>query len=173
MRCGCFVFREKGDGCTAALVGRTWLILAGLLVIFLVRGTERPVHAQGWANVEGECIRVLDVYGTASGEGEIQIVLVMDRGHRPKVFPLKEPPRLVIDLEPVELVGKPRLSKERLPLLRGPVRWGIHHAKRRLRIVLDLFPNRTYDVKQDLYMGPGQLGEGGRFVLTLREISSP
>ena len=164
------VFGESGEDWTAAFALGRLLILVGLLV---VSSAQRPAHAQAWTNGEGGCIRVLDVYGVSPEKGEVRIVLVLDRSRSPKVFPLKEPPRLVIDLEPAELVGRPRFPEEPFPILRGPVRWWIHPAKRRLRIVLDLFPHRAYDVKQDLYMGPGQLGEGGRFVLSLREVPSP
>lgn len=117
-----------------------------------------------------ECVRVFDAFGVSKSRDAFQLVIVVDRWIRPKVFALKAPPRLVLDWEPAWTEGLTRLKSWDHPILKGPIRMAWHARQRKLRIVLDLLPETDYDVQQEVYLTVGELGEGARFVLSVRRV---
>ena len=148
-----------------------------LLALFLLWGTGPAGFVPGAEAVQGRaiscqgCAKVVDGYGLEDSDGSIQIVLVMDRVIHPSAFVLKDPLRVVVDLEPAWTEGLPRLTSWGHPFLQGPIRLGWHSEQRRLRLVLDLVPGHIYDASQDLYLGEGRSEEGARFVLRVTRTS--
>ena len=116
-----------------------------------------------------QCVRVLEGYSISASQKHIEVILVTDRAVAPKAFTLRQPPRLILDLEPAWISGQLRFHSTKHPMLKGPIRTSFHLKSKKLRIVLDLLPGIDYDVAQDLFMGDGRLGVGGRFVLTVRK----
>ncbi len=148
-----------------------------LVTLFLLWGTGPAGVVPGAEAVHGRaiscqgCVKVVDGYGLEDADGSIQIVLVMDRVIHPTAFVLKDPLRVVVDLEPAWTEGLPRLTSWGHPFLKGPIRLGWHSEQRRLRLVLDLVPGPIYDASQDLYLGEGRSGEEARFVLRVTRTS--
>jgi hypothetical protein len=149
----------------AALLGTTGWLLPGL-----------PPQACGQADLAGSCpgcARLFDGYGLRQSDAAFELVWVMDRTVYPKVFTLANPERLVVDFQPAWSERLERLNAWTHPLLNGPVRRGSDSAQRRVRFVLDLVPGAAYDVRQDIYLNAGQLGEGARFVLRVSRGGPP
>jgi hypothetical protein len=146
--------------------------------LFLVLlGVGMLLPAAAGAGAEGGvcagCAKVLDGYVERVSDGSLRVTWVMDRTVYPRVFILKEPRRLVVDIEPAWTEGLPRLTAPAHPLLRGPIRTAWHAEPRRLRCVLDLLPDGLYDVTQDLFLNPPEQKDGARFVLGVSRVSGP
>ena len=123
-----------------------------------------------------ECCRVVEARVTAADRNVLELTLVINRLTQPRVFVLKAPPRIVIDIEPSWNGEFPEITQTAPPLLKGPIRKGYHADAHRLRFVLDLRPEMLCDVFQHFYPGDYQpeqytyeegafLSEGGQFIL--------
>ncbi len=161
MKVGC----EAGARCCRTL-------LAGLISLVLLTGAPASSQEEAATGELPPAKHVLDVE-VEKGDGEDRVAILVDGMIEPNVFAHQgaKNPMVIVDIPGTETLAKDKRIAVESPLLQS-VRIGQHRSPTKVRVVLDLLNDVTYDVvKLDLYLGdPERLDEApSRLVLTLRK----